>query len=231
MQLRRVCFFSVLILLGTVQLPSQTSNAPVAPALPIPTDRLVDSYSIYSSLIPLGETAGNNWPHDLWLVRDTTLTVVPPDQPCLPPPESGQAASSNISMNNPHVAVHAPADQQQDYQELLQDFDRHCHERMMLDSKDWKLSAPIRLLMPSEQKEFQASHFGASADPAIAAKYKGAPALYGFSQVYFNEHHTVALVYATQWCGGRCGQGFWLAFALQNGHWEPLHWNSSSWIS
>lgn len=42
---------------------------------------------------------------------------------------------------------------------------------------------------------------------------------------------TVALVYATQWCGMLCGQGLWLAFALENGEWKPLNWNASTWIS
>jgi len=57
------------------------------------------------------------------------------------------------------------------------------------------------------------------------------PALYGFSEVYFNAHHTVALVYATHWCGALCGQGFWVALALEDGQWKPLRWSATTWIS
>jgi hypothetical protein len=132
---------------------------------------------------------------------------------------------------NPHVGVHPPEDQRQDFNEILTDFDLHCHDRVALDPHKFTLSPPVRMLNPQQQKAFRISRSGEPKDPAIAAKYKGAPALYAFSEVYFNLHHTVALVYATHWCGNLCGEGFWLAFGLKDGKWQPLPWNSTHWIS
>ena len=129
---------------------------------------------------------------------------------------------------NPHEDVHPPEDRRQDFQEILEDFDVHCHDRIALDPNAWHLTAPVRLLNADEQAEFRATVALGKARPD---KYKGAPALYGFSEVYFNSSHTVALVYATHFCGGLCGQGFWSAFALENGEWKRLRWEAASWIS
>jgi hypothetical protein len=133
---------------------------------------------------------------------------------------------------NPHSNVKPSEDRRQDYNEILEDFDRHCHDRITLDPHAFHLSVPLRLLDKTEENEFMSTRATHPADPAIAAKYKGAPALFRFSEVYFNHSRTVALVYATSWCGGLCGQGFWIPETLQNGQWVPLQgWNSTSWIS
>ena len=101
---------------------AKTESAPIA----MPADRQADSYRIYSSLIPLEETAGKNWPPGLWLVQDTTIGAVPPDQPCSPPLD---AKEPSIGMN-PHFAVHAPDDELQDFLEIMRDFDAHCQDRV-----------------------------------------------------------------------------------------------------
>lgn len=167
--------------------PAQAPNRELPP-VEMPADRLADSYAIYSSLIPLGETAGKGWPHDLWLVQDTTISAVPESQPCNP--TSGQSSTMN-----PHIAVHAPQAQLQDYLEILRDFDAHCHDRIKLSSDGgWRLSAPLRLLNPKEQNRFEMTRFTFPPNPEDAARFRGAPAFYGFSEVYFNVSHTVALV-------------------------------------
>ena len=215
------------MLLSTTSLLAQ-SKTPADPHVPIPEDRAADSYRIYSALIPVGETAGNGWPHDLWLIEDVTVTLVQPNQPCAPPSNAPGTQPFNASMN-PHVAVQPPEDWKQDYAEILADFDLHCHDRLTFDPKRFNVTAPLRLLTPDQQKDFQAHRD--RLDPASANPYKGAPALYGFSEVYFNARHTVALVYATQWCGNLCAQGFWVAFALKDGQWKPMQWSSTTWIS
>jgi hypothetical protein len=214
------------VLLCPVLTSAQTS--PLAEStIPMPADRADDSYRIYSGLLPLGETAGNNWPHDLWLVQDATISAVPADQPCSPPPNAGHSA---LGMN-PHLDVHPPQDQLQDYLEILRDFDLHCHDSIKLDPDKWNVKAPLHLLSPVEQKEFESRRFGGAKDTPPVAKFKGAAALYGFSEVYFNVPHTVALVYATHWCGGLCGEGYWLAFAHRDGEWKVLNWPATRWIS
>lgn len=217
----------VVSLFASTLLFAQTST----PAAPMAEDRDA-SYRIYSSLLPLGETASQGWPRGLWLVEDKTVTVVRQDHPCVPPASSNPLGHLDDSMN-PHFAVHPPDIYQKDFDEILADFDAHCHESTPLDPdpKLWGLSATLRLLTPEEQKEFRSTRSREPHDQAAVEKYKGAPALYGFSEVYFNARHTVALVYATHWCGNLCGQGLWIALALENGHWKRLPWNATTWIS
>lgn len=216
-------------LLAGVVLAAQGARPAEPPAIPMPLDRAVDSYRIYSSLLPLGETAEKDWPREQWLLEDTTITAVQPGDSC-----SSADANQGMGMN-PHVAIHPPEDRRQDFAELMEDFDRHCHERLTLDPAAWHLAAPVHLLNRQEQGEFQSSRFSPSKDrqtaAAIAAKYKGASSLFSFSQVYFNAHHSVALVYATHWCGMLCGEGYWIAFELRDGRWVRLNWRATQWIS
>ncbi len=225
---------TVLFMVSSTIAPGQTKGAtaakPTAPIL-MPVDRASDSYRIYSSLMPLGETAGKAWPHKLWLVQNTTVTVISPDEPCQVKPTSQPDAASLLSMGmNPHVAVRPSDDRRQDFVEILKDWDGHCHDRILLDPNAWHTSVPVRLLNPAAQERYRASRTNAHRN-SNTDNFSDAPALYGFSEVFFNSAHTVALVYATHYCGRLCGQGFWVALELQNGVWKPLPWDSSSWIS
>ena len=215
-----LAFASMLGFAQDHQIPAKTA------AIAMPADRAADSYRIYSSLMPLGETAGKGWPHDLWLVQATTVTVVAPNEACKPasPPNRGNL----LGNMNPHVAVHPTSNLQQDFVEILEDFDLHCHDRITLDPNAWTGLVPVRLLNENEQETFRKSRF----DGTPAPEFNGAPALYGFSEVYFNAKRTVALVYATHWCGALCGEGFWLGLTLQDGKWKRAQWlDSASWIS
>ena len=196
---------------------------PVVVSMPI--DRAVDSYQIYSALIPVGETAGKRWPHAFYVVRKTTVPVVRAGQPCWEPSTSNNDYNWNM---NPHLSVHPPADRAEDFEEILSDFDAHCHQRVRLMAGAFTTPAPVRILSPAEQDEFRDALLPGS---TAMEKYRGAPALYSFSQVYFNKRHTVALVYASQSCGSLCGEGTWYALALDGGHWKPLHWRTDGWSS
>jgi hypothetical protein len=217
--------FLLIPILGGGQSSSVQAVAPW-PAQPMPPDRGEDSYTIYSQLLPLGETG--TWPATFYAVRDTTITAVAPDGPCSVPDVTSQTDDTPLGGMNPHTAISPPQKSMQDYREILADFDSHCHERLSLSPDDWKAKYPVHLLNQAEQDEFRSSR---NRSTAAAEKYKGSPSLYGFSQVYFNVHHTVALVYATHWCGGLCGQGLWVALARENGAWKELRWRSANWIS
>jgi hypothetical protein len=203
--------------------PDEQQFAPV----PMLQDRAVDSYKIFSILLPVGMLGNPGWTRDLWLLSDTTLALVPADQPCLP-----QSADS-YSMN-PHVALQAPPESQQDFNEMLDDFDRRCHERIQLTAEPFNLVVPLRLLTLTEQDEFIRQRWdldaGHEAD-VLTARYKGAPGLSRFSQVYFNAHHTLAMVYSSGWCGGLCAQSYWQVLALNNGVWKLLKWHSTEVLS
>jgi hypothetical protein len=206
---------------------SGLSDSGLNPLISMPIDRTVDSYQIYSALLPFGETADKGRPHSLWAVKDATVTVVPPDEPCWQQPNSSPAARYSSTMN-PHIAVHPPANRSLDFEEILADFDAHCHERVILIPGAFNTAAPVRILTPVEQDDFHASR---SISSPAGPKYGGSPALFGFTEVYFNRRHTVALVYATHWCGDLCGQGMWVAFGLEDGKWRDLHWKTNGWVS
>src|SRR6185437_2924016 len=89
-------------------------------AIPMPADRVRDSYRVYSALMPIGETAGNGWPHKLWLIKNTTETVIPKDKRCTPVP-----------------GFEYPLPQNEDFLEVLKDFNSHCHDRIALDTDVW----------------------------------------------------------------------------------------------
>jgi hypothetical protein len=199
---------------------------PLAP-ITMPSDRVADSYRIYSVLMPVDELGGKGWPHELYLLEDTTVALVKPDEAC-----RQEVQDSGLSAMNPHNALTAPESRAQDLAELLEDFDKHCHERVKLTADGFKLQVPLRLLNEDEQEEFIRTRFGATKDVKAEEKYRGAPGLSSFSQVYFNAHHTVAMVYASGWCGGTCAQAFWVVFEKDSmGQWKTLRWNSTMLMS
>jgi hypothetical protein len=205
----------------------QSNPTPQFPAIPMPPDRAADSYKIYSLLMPVGELNRPSLPRKLWLLADTTIALVPPDQPCAAQDVDGASV-------NPHVAIQAPADRQTDFAELLEDFDRKCHERIQLTPEAFTLVVPLQLLTQDEEEVFIRDRFdpaaGIEAD-LMTAHYKGAPGLSRFSQVYFNAHHTVAMVFANGWCGGMCAQSYWEVLGFEDGAWKRLGWHTSVMMS
>jgi hypothetical protein len=187
-------------------------------AISMPLDRVNDSYAIYSQLMPVGETASKNLPHKLWLVADTTVQMDPGDRTCK-------------GWLNANPTVTFPKDHMQDFKEIMADFDLHCQDRVLLKHDDWNVPIPVLLLSESEQNEYRRTWGGKRKDnPAaadVAKKYEGAPGIFSFSEVFFNAHHTIAVVYASQYCGGMCGDGQWHAFALETGEWKRLPWGST----
>ena len=210
------------------ELISQPDSQTQLPAVPMPQDRAVDSYKIYSQLLPVGELANPGWTRALWLLSDTTVALVPADQPCMP--QGGPSSEMN-----PHVAVQPPPDGLQDFAEMLDDFDRRCHERITLTAESFNLVVPLRLLTQTEQDNFILARYDPNAGPdsdVLIAHYKGAPGLSRFSQVYFNAHHTVAMVFESGWCGGLCGQSYWQVLKLEDGSWKRLDtWRSAALMS
>jgi hypothetical protein len=222
--MNRPVFLSVCLLTASFPAWAQQS-APANLSGPIPLEKRMESYAIYANLLPNGEMAARQWPHAMWFVRDLTVSPVPGDEPCRPAP------GSEGGMMNPHEYIHPTADREQDFKEILEDFDQHCHDHLMLQPDIWHSETPVRLLTPEEQREAQETQFGTRGDADLGAKYKGASAIFGFSEVYFNAHHTVALVFLTDWCGNLCGHLSWLALALEDGKWKPLPWQMPFGIS
>jgi hypothetical protein len=158
-------------------------------------------------------------------LKERADAFIGPGHPCKPV----HPRTDDLGMN-PHSAVKPPGDRARDFAEILEDWDSHCHDRLLLDHDGFHTPVLVVLLDTAAQAQFQASRSHNKAK-GEAGRYEGAPALYGFSRIFFNQHHTVALVYATYYCGNICAGGFWVRLALTHGRWEQLGWDSSRWIS
>jgi hypothetical protein len=171
------------------------------PPIPMPSDRAADSSLIYAQLLPKPE-----------YLADTTAVMVQPDESCIP---ASAAATTDM---NPHHAIRPPASRVQEFAEVLADFDSHCHEQIQLTNDMWPQNGQPYLLNQAE----------------IAKRVKEGlrgVALYSVSEVFFNAHHTLAMVYTGHHCGMRCGRGGWVIFEVQNGQWKSLPWDGDSVVS
>jgi len=93
--------------------------------------------------------------------------------------------------------------------------------RVRLDRAGWHTEVPVLVLNSKAQREFERSHNSVNVN-SEPEPYEGAPALCGFSLVFFNKAHDVALVHATYYCGNLCAGGTWFALTLEHGTWESL---------
>ena len=196
-----------------------------SPPIPMPKDRAADSYDLYSRLMPVGELGNPGWPHDLYLMADTTTSPVSYDEPCFVKMDPDKGPPGEANWENPHIAISAPKEREHDFAEVLEDFDKHCHERIRLTPELMKTKVPLRMLTENEAKEFYSTRSDPKAPESLKEKYKGAPGLSSFSQVFFNKNHTLALVYAQGWCGNLCAQMFWGVFErMPDGTWKSQPW-------
>jgi hypothetical protein len=70
--LRQPCVIAAIVLIVWTGLRPQhnvIAYTSTRHAISVPADRAAASYQIYSDLIPLGETAGAGWPHELWPIQ------------------------------------------------------------------------------------------------------------------------------------------------------------------
>jgi hypothetical protein len=142
-------FTLLLTCLGlAAQLPGQPGGTPrFAQPMPMPGDRAEDSYAIYSQLLKSGPIEWRNASRKQWLIEDTT-NAIPLDAACQP------ASEANSMEINPHDAVTAPEDRQAEWNEVLTDYDQHCHDVIQLDRESFRTQLPVRLLNTGDKKSF-----------------------------------------------------------------------------
>jgi hypothetical protein len=164
------------------------------------TGRLQDVYAIYSALMP-GAVFTNLGPsqNQRWAIADTTINI----------------DDMNPALA-PDAALKAPSGAEKQFHEAVNDFNLRKHQREPI-IRQFKLDRPYILLNSSDADEFRAAHTNAS--PGNAVQYSGYPGINYFSDVYFDSHRSVALVYMLNWCANLCGQGEWVYLEKQNGHW------------
>jgi hypothetical protein len=204
------------LLLTCIGLAAQLAGQPggtarFAPPMPMPGDRARDSYAIYSQLLKSGPVEWRNATRKQWLIEDTT-NALPLDVACHP-------ASRIMSMEmNPHDVVDAPVDRQTEWNEVLTDYDQHCHDVIQLDSEGFRTELPVRLLNAKERQSFMK-------DPARRpAEFADSAGLHRFTRVFFNTNHMLALVEEGMWCGSLCGNWTWVVLERREGRWVMLPW-------
>jgi hypothetical protein len=191
------------------QLAGQQSGTPrFAQPTPMPSDRAEVSYAIYSELLKTG-------PYDdsrkQWLIEDTT-NAIPLNVAC-----------QSVSEMNPHNSVQVPEDRRTEWNEVLADYDQHCHDVIQLDRESFWTELPVRLLNAEDTKRFDPQR-----PPAGSAVGDG---LYRFTEVFFNANHTLAVVEQGMWCGMLCGRWTWVVLERKEGGWVAQPWVTTSMIS
>lgn len=215
--------FAIVFATGVAQ--QMTSTTLQLKPLPMPQDRVADSYDIYSQLLPGDEIEWGKVPRSFWLMEDTTKAE-PPGSPC-----------GTGGMMNPHEAIQAPEPRRTDLAEALADFDAHCHDRYLLDASKFHVKLPVRLLDEKARKRY-VSHVedympqnNIMQAPPTPDEFKGAAGMHSFTAVYFNRAHTLAMTEIGMYCGGLCGNWRWVALEHKNGQWQILPWVRESMIS
>lgn len=178
--------------------------------MPMPEDRADDSYSIYSQLLKNGPIEWRDAKRTQWLIEDTT-NAIPLNITCHP-------ASAADSMMNPYDAVKAPKDRQAQWNEVLADYDQHCHDVIQLDQDRFRAELPVRLLNADDRRSFMKDPIRPPAEFADGA------GLHRFSEVFFNANHTLVLVEEGMWCGTLCGNWTWVVLERREGRWAMLSW-------
>jgi hypothetical protein len=196
-----------------------SANTPRGESLPLPPvpmspTRADDSYAIYSLLMP-GSYLLNLGPdnNQTWLVADATIVRGAPDD---------RVASARR-------CIQPPADRQQDFKSVFDDFDKHKSESIQLE-RDLQVQIPYKLVNDQQRQAFADTRTAnaPAPDTATTDEFRGAPGITYFSQVYFNIDNSLALVYMQEFCGPKCGEGKWIALEKVTGNWVRRNWNACS---
>ena len=124
----------------------------------------------------------------------------------------------------PEGCLEVPSDHAADFREIRADFDRRKNTTREFP-RSLSTSKPYVILDPTVAEEVILKSVVLSESPIIRERYPGAEHLLMFSDVYFNQKRTVALVHVNWWCGGLCGRPTWRAFEKGgDGVWQIAPW-------
>lgn len=173
-----------------------------ATVMAMPSDRVADSYAIYSALMPGSPFDTMSSQQNLrWAIADTTVSITDMN-PAVPP--EGQLT--------------APPDNEKAFQEAVRDFEVRKYQRIQL-MPVFSLPKPYDLFTDSQVNELRHARTSVAASSDMQAKYAGYPGVTFFSQVFFNAGHTAALVYMNNWCASLCAAGSWVYVEKHGSQW------------
>ena len=123
--------------------------------------------------------------------------------------------------------LEVPRDRATDFREIRSDFDRRKNTTREFP-RSLSTSKAYVILDPTVAKEVILKSPLLSESPIIRERYPGAEHLLIFSDAYFNQKRSVALVHVNWWCGGLCGRPTWIAFEKGgDGVWQMRPWARS----
>lgn len=167
-----------------------------------PTGRLQDVYDIYSLLMPGAVFTGlGSEQNKRWAIADTTVN----------------ADDINPALA-PQAALKPPDDHPKRFHGAVVDYEQRRNERRTI-RHHFQLDRPYTLLTQEEVRELQTARSDVNASSALKNKYSGYPGITYFSDVYFNQSRSAALVYMLDWCSNLCGQSEWIYLEKQDGQW------------
>jgi hypothetical protein len=189
------------LLLICLTLFTSSAFAQTTPAHPpIATERIADTYAIYSLIMP-GSVFQDMDQGGPWAIYTSTINEDDMD-PRLAPD----------AMLNP------PEDNPRAFKEAVRDYYQRRQERLSL-TRNFQLSRPYILLSPQDAANLKASKISPDADSDLQSSYEDYLGITYLSEVYFNTKQTAALVYILDWCGNLCSQASWIYLEKQNGVW------------
>ena len=188
-----------------------------APATEMPADRAADSYAIYRQVLPSDAIEWSDVQRTQWLLEYVT-TARPLSMAC-----------NTSAMTDLPKAVAPPTERKAEWQEVLEDYSAHCHDRYQLKPDGFRLALPLHLLDEEEQSRYRKGVGfmpvkGIMQAPPTPDEFKGAAGLHSFSAVYFNREHTLAATYFGMQCGSLCGNWTWVVLEKRSNGWERLPW-------
>jgi hypothetical protein len=170
-------------------------------AIPMPPDRVADSYAIYSLLMPGAPFDSMSQQTQQWAIADTTVSIAEMN-PAIPP--EGQ--------------LQPPKDHPKGFHEAVRDYDARKYQRIQL-TEQFQLPQPYTLMNSDQVAELRRSKTAIDAGSALQTKYAGYPGVTFFSQVFFSANQHAALVYMNNWCANLCQQGQWIYLEKHGGQW------------
>ena len=169
---------------------------------PMPVARSADSYAIYSLLMP-GNPFASMPPEQnkRWAIADATIGIADMN-PAIPPEGQLKAPPENVNA----------------FREAVHDFNLRKNGRIQL-TPHFQLSHDYTLMTATQVNEFRHARGSVHANSDLKDKYAGYPGITFFSQVYFNDAQTAALVYMNNWCANLCSAGTWVYLEKHGGQW------------
>lgn len=124
--------------------------------------------------------------------------------------------------NDPAECIRVRPGYEAKFNQALSDFAKHKADQFRLE-RAFSISKPYELLDEDAIQQFYQSRMVRNTE-SPDGRFVGATDLIRLDNVYFDDSRTLALVYASAWCGTLCAMETWRVFEKQGDKWEEKQW-------